>query len=142
MDYVVTGTATGGGVDYTLADATATISAGATTTTIPVIVVNDALYENNETIIVTGRSPSNATLGSDDVHTYTITNVSGNDDKPTIDFNATAASYAEGSGTPTATVDLSAAAGLSSSINYTVAAGSPAAREVALIILLLMVQQQ
>ena len=29
-------------------------------------------------------NPSNATLGSDSVHTYTITD---NDDAPTIDFN-------------------------------------------------------
>ena len=93
VSYAVTGTATGSGTDYTLANGTLTISAGSTAGTITIAsIVNDALDEANETVIVTLSSPSNATLGSDSVHTYTITD---NDNTPTIDFNATSSSGAE-----------------------------------------------
>ena len=81
VDYVVTGTATGGGVDYTLANGTATISAGSTTTNISPVIVDDALDENDETIIVTISNPANATLGSNTVHTHTIED---DDASPTI----------------------------------------------------------
>ena len=74
VNYAVTGTATGSGADYTLSSGTATINAGETTGTITIgSIVNDSINEANETVIVTLSSPSNATLGSDDVHTYTIT---------------------------------------------------------------------
>ena len=47
-------------------------------------IVDDSLDEDNETVIVTLSNPSNATLGSDSVHTYTITD---NDNTPVVDFN-------------------------------------------------------
>ena len=73
VDYAVTGTATGSGTDYTLANGTLTIIAGSTSGTITIAsIVNDSLDEANETVIVTLSSPSNATLGTDSVHTYTI----------------------------------------------------------------------
>jgi hypothetical protein len=74
VDYAVTGgTATGGGVDYTLAAGTATVTAGGTTTTIPITIVDDGTVEVGETIQITLSNPSNASLGSNTVHTYTIT---------------------------------------------------------------------
>ena len=77
VNYAVTGTASGSGTDYTLADGTLTITAGNTTGTITIAsIVDDAITEGNETVIVTLSSPSGATLGSDDAHTYTITAVS------------------------------------------------------------------
>ena len=80
VDYAVTGTATGSGTDYTLANGTLTISAGSTSGTITIAgIVNDSLDEANETVIVTLSNPSNASLGSDSVHTYTITD---NDSTP------------------------------------------------------------
>ena len=70
VDYAVTGTATGSGTDYTLANGTLTISAGSSSGTITIAsIVNDSLDEPNETVIVTLSNPSNATLGSDRVHT-------------------------------------------------------------------------
>ena len=73
LNYAVTGTATGSGADYTLANGTLTINAGTTSGTITIAgIVDDDLDEANETVIVTLSSPSNATLGSDDAHTYTI----------------------------------------------------------------------
>lgn len=74
VDYAVTGgTATGSGTDYTLAAGTATITAGNTTTNIPVTIVNDDLDESDETIIVTLSNPVSSNLGSNTIHTYTIT---------------------------------------------------------------------
>ncbi|OGZ18319.1 MAG: hypothetical protein A2Z68_00265 [Candidatus Nealsonbacteria bacterium RBG_13_38_11] len=116
VDYALTGTATGGGVDYTkTATGTATITAGNTTTTIDIIIVNDTLDENDETIILTLSNPANSTLGANTVHTYTITD---NDTAPTIHFTAATSSAAENV-TP-ASVELvsSAASGLTVSVDY------------------------
>ena len=70
-----------------------TISAGSTSATITIAsIVDDSLDEANETVIVTLSNPSNATLGSDDAHTYTITD---NDNAPVVDFNTTSSNGAE-----------------------------------------------
>ena len=118
VDYAVTGTATGSGTDYTLANGTLTISAGATSGTITIAsIVDDALDEVNETVIVTLSNPSNATLGSDSVHTYTITD---NDNTPVVDFNATSSNGAESTSSKALTVDLSAASGQDVTVDYAV----------------------
>ena len=114
----MTGTATGSGTDYTLANGTLTISAGATSGTITIAsIVNDSLDEDNETVILTLSSPSNATLGSDSVHTYTIFD---NDDAPVVDFNSTSSNGAESTSSKAVTVDLSAASAKDVTVNYAV----------------------
>jgi len=118
VDYAVTGTATGSGTDYTLANGTLTISAGATSGTISIAgIVNDSLDEENETVVLTLASPSNATLGSDSVHTYTIAD---NDDSPVVDFNTTSSSGAESTSSKAITVDLSAVSAKTATVNYAV----------------------
>ncbi len=73
VDYTVTGTATGSGTDYTLANGTLTITKGSTTNNITIAsIVDDALSEADERVIVTLSNPMNATLGINKVHTYTI----------------------------------------------------------------------
>ena len=72
VDYTLTGTATGSETDYILTNGTATISSGTTTNITPTI-IDDDLDEIDETIILTLSSPVNAILGSNTVHTYTIT---------------------------------------------------------------------
>ena len=115
---LVTGTATGSGTDYTLANGTLTINAGNTTGTITIAsIVNDSLDEANETVIVTLSNPSNATLGSDSVHTYTITD---NDNAPVVDFNSTSSNGAESVSSKALTVDLSAASGQNVTVDYAV----------------------
>ena len=115
--YAVTGTATGG-TDYTLANGTLTINAGDTSKDITIAsIVNDSLDEANETVIITLSSPSGATLGSDNVHTYTITD---NDDLPVVDFNSTTSSGAESVSSKAITVDLSAASGRDVTVDYAV----------------------
>ncbi len=118
VDYAVTGTATGSGTDFTLANGTLTINAGETSGTITIAsIVNDSLDEANETVIVTLSNPGNATLGSDDAHTYTITD---NDNAPVVDFNATSSSQAESVSSKALTVDLSSASGQDVTVDYAI----------------------
>ena len=118
VDYAVTGTATGSGTDYTLANDTLTISAGDTTGTITIgSIVDDLLDEADETVVVTLSNPSNATLGSNQVHTYTI---SDNDSTPVVDFELTSSSGPESVSTKDVKVNLSAASGQDVTIDYAV----------------------
>ncbi|MCE7996953.1 MAG: T9SS type A sorting domain-containing protein [Roseivirga sp.] len=75
VDYTVTGTATGSGTDYTLADGTLTFLAGTTSKNITIAsIIDDAIVETDETVIVTLSNPTNAALITNSiVHTYTIT---------------------------------------------------------------------
>ena len=73
VNYTVTGTATGGGTDYTLVDGSVTISASDNTADITIAsIVDDDLAEGDETVVITLSGPTNATLGTNTVHTYTI----------------------------------------------------------------------
>ncbi len=73
VDYTVAdGTATGGTVDYELANGTATISAGDAVTFVNPVIIDDSDIENGETFTLTLSSPSGATLGSNTIHTFTI----------------------------------------------------------------------
>ena len=62
-------------------------------------------------------NPSNATLGSDDAHTYTITD---NDSAPVVDFEATTSSQLESISTKAITVDLSTISAQNVTVNYAV----------------------
>jgi len=116
VDYTVTGTATG--ADYTLADGTLTMTAGDVSGNITIAsIVNDLLDENNETVIVTLSSPTNATLGTNTVHTYTIND---NDATPSIEFNATSSNGSEALASANLQVDLSAPSGRVVTVDYTV----------------------
>ena len=118
INYAITGTATGSGTDFTLANGTATVTAGSTSTTITIAgIVDDSLDEANETVIVTLSNPSNANPGSTLVHTYTIED---NDSAPVVDFNSTSSSGAESTSSKALTVDLSAASGQNVTVNYAV----------------------
>jgi hypothetical protein len=72
VDYIVSGTASGGGTDYTLANGTLTINALSGENTIDITIVDDLLGEPDETVIVTLINPVNATLGASTVYTYVI----------------------------------------------------------------------
>jgi hypothetical protein len=116
VDYSVTGgTATGGGVDFTLASGTATVAINTTTIALNFTVNNDALYEANETMIITLTNPINSNLGTNIVYTYTINN---NDPAPTIQFNLTSSSGTEATTPVSFQVNLSAASGLATTVTY------------------------
>ena len=118
VNYTVSGTATGSGTDFTLSNGTITINAGETSGTITITnIVDDSLKELSETVIVTLSSPSNATLGSDSVHTYTIND---NDTPPVVDFKTSSSNGDESISSKAITVDLSAPSGQNVTVNYTV----------------------
>jgi Calx-beta domain/Domain of unknown function DUF11 len=79
--YTVTGTATSG-ADYTALSGSVTILAGATTATITIPVIDDAIAEGSETVVVTLTSVSSglATLGA----TLTATNTIADNDSATV----------------------------------------------------------
>ncbi|HUW82308.1 MAG TPA: Calx-beta domain-containing protein, partial [Phycisphaerae bacterium] len=122
VDYAVTGgTATGGGVDYTLAAGTLTFDPNDINKTIDIAVVNDGLVEADETIEVTLSNPTNATLGVNTVHTYTIND---NDVYPTVEFDLTASSGDESVATVNLSVSLSAAYDEAVTVDFAVTGGT------------------
>lgn len=79
VDYaVVGGTATGGGIDYTLPAGRLVFGPGQTTAIITIPIVNDTTFEPDETIVVKLSNPVNAFLGAQTSATYVIVN----DDAP------------------------------------------------------------
>ncbi len=119
VDYAITGTATGGGVDYTLSAGTVTLTAGNNTTeNIPITIINDELYENQETVILTISNPTNSTLGTQLTHTYYITN---DDSQPSIGFSATSSNESESNTNVDITILLDPISGLASTVDYAIA---------------------
>ena len=132
VNYAVTGTATGNGTDYTLASGTLTFNPADVQKTITIAsIVDDAILESNETVIVTLSNPSNANLGTNTAHTYTITDndaaavtladVSGVENGGAITLTATLDNAVQGG----FTVDVSSADGTATTADsdYTALAG-------------------
>ncbi|WP_279387970.1 choice-of-anchor U domain-containing protein [Thiobaca trueperi] len=118
------GTATGSGTDYTLSSTTITITAGNTTGTATLSAVQDALDEDDETVIldITGVSGGGgATESGSQQQTITIT-----DDDPTPSLSIADVSQAEGNSDTymTFTVTLSAASGKTVTVNYATSDGT------------------
>src|SRR5206468_1693240 len=109
VDYAVNGgTATGGGVDYTLASGTLSFAPGVTNQNIALAVVNDALNQLNETVLVPLTNPTNTTLGAIVTHTYTIID---DDPPPTVTLSLSGSPIAEAGGVATVTATLSGPSG-------------------------------
>jgi hypothetical protein len=124
VNYAVTGgTATGGGTDYTLASGMLTFNPGDTSENISLTVNNDALDEDDETVVVDLSSPDNATLGAPASHTYTIQD---NDAPPTVQFALSSSDGAESVTPVDLEVTLSAASGKIVTVNYVVSGSSTA----------------
>ncbi len=120
VPYVISGTATeGGGNDFSISPNPVIISAGNLTSAITVIINDDADVEVDETVIVTMGTPVNATKGSPDVHTLTITD-NDNPGLPTVAFTSDSQSIDEGSGTTTVTLELSETSGSDVSVPYSI----------------------
>ncbi len=116
------GTATGGGVDYTLASGTLTFGAGETAKTFTVAIVNDALVEPDETVNLELFNPGPG-VGLGPLNTATLT--IHDNDGPTFTFGAATYTVAEGA---TASVTVLRANGLGSqvTVGYQVQAASTA----------------
>ncbi len=117
VPFTLSGDATlGASEDYTITSSPVTIDAGETTQTITITINDDDLYENDEDVVVTMGTPTNATRGTTYIHTAIIEN---NDSQPTVYFSAENQSHAEDVGTMTVTAQLSGESGLEVSVPFT-----------------------
>jgi hypothetical protein len=124
VSYAVTGGNATAGSDYTGGSGTLNFAAGATSATFNVAIVNDAVYEGNETIVLSLSNPVNATLGTPATTAVTIID---NDAPPTLQFSSAAVSVMENAGTATITVSLAGSTSRSAAVNYTVTGGNATA---------------
>ena len=98
------GTATGGGTDYTLASNTITIVAGQTTANTTVTAVEDLIDEPDETVIIDIDQVNNAVEAGTQQKTITVLD---NDDPPSVTLSVNNATIAEAAGSSTVTATLS-----------------------------------
>ncbi len=98
FDFEISGTATGGGVDYHYPiSGTRTFIAPQISMSITIAIEDDALYEGNENFSITLSNPQEATI--DDPNSTHFVIISDNADKPTIDFATAAQTSFEGTST-------------------------------------------
>jgi hypothetical protein len=121
IDYSVTGGTATNGTDYTLPSGTLTFAPGEDTKTIPLSITPDAIYEDNETVIISLSNPGLLTLGAITSHTYTITN---DDAAPVVAFNATTSNGSEATTTVNIPVTLTGGTALTATVNYSVTGGT------------------
>jgi hypothetical protein len=113
------GTAAGGGTDYTLSNSTITIAAGQTTGTATITAVQDALDEANETVIVDIASVSGGGGANENGTQQLTTTITDDDAAPTVSIaNVSQAEGNSGTSTMTFTATLSAASGITVTVNY------------------------
>ena len=105
VDVATSGTATAGS-DFTAPAATLTIPAGQTSATVDIALLDDAIAEGPETIILTISAPVAGNLGATTVHTVTLDDDEGT---PTVNFANTASAVLESAGTASIEVTLSPA---------------------------------
>jgi hypothetical protein len=114
------GTATAG-TDYTAISGTLTFAPGETTKTIIVPIVDDLIYEGDETFYLYLDTPTNATI-SDDQGMGTIVD---NDELPTLSINDV--TVIENGGIANFTVSLSSPSSFPVTVNYSTADGTATA---------------
>ena len=120
--YAVTGgTATSGGVDYTLTDGTLTFAPNETTKTLSVPIVDDLLFESDETILISLFNPQNAAQREPSQHTLTITE---NDARPSVAFETATAEGSENAGIAHLNVVLSNPSSETITVAYAAAGGT------------------
>jgi 5-hydroxyisourate hydrolase-like protein (transthyretin family) len=120
IPYSVTGTATDP-ADFTINTSPLVIPAGQSSGTITISVVDDQLVEDDETMILTLGTPTNAALGVSSVDTLTIRD---NDFIPTVSFSVASQNANEADGTALLTVNLSAASQSNVTIPFSVLGGT------------------
>ena len=127
VTYAIAGTATNGGTDYTTLSGTVTVLAGATTATIDVTgIIDDALVEGTETIIVTltGTDNVDVTLAAGPADTATVNILDNNTAEVSIaaTTNANEAGPVDGQFTVTQTTTSTS----DTVVTYTVAGSATA----------------
>lgn len=106
--------------DYTSASGTKTFSAGQTSQTVSITIIDDALDEDDESMRLTISSPSGASLGT---ATQTIT-ITDNDPLPNLTIAADTQTVSEAAGNAVVTVALSAASGRTVTAQYSTGFGT------------------
>jgi hypothetical protein len=114
--FTLSGTATQGS-DYTITTSPITIPIGSTSAVITVNIIDDSLYEENETLLITLLKPANAEVGSPSVHTITILE---NDPQPTVSFTEASQRVIENAGSAAITARLSGLSSRNVTTPYTV----------------------
>jgi hypothetical protein len=122
VTYEVTGgTAAGGGGDYTFTPGTLTFSPGNTSQNVPITIEQDAVDEDNETVVLALSAPVNAALGTNQGHTLTILD---DDPLPVVRFTSGSSSGAESVGLVTLDVVLAPASARTVTVNYSATGGT------------------
>ncbi len=111
----VTGTATG--ADYTVTPNPLVIPMGDAAGQFSISLVGDALYENDETVVLTFGTPVGADLGTQTDHTFTIAN---DDAVPTVQFTSFRDVVDEIDGGFSVRLALDAVSGLPVTVPFTV----------------------
>lgn len=111
------GSATGGGVDYSLAASPLVITGGNNQGNIVLTINNDLIDELNETLTIALGAPTGGVLGATSQSTITITD---DDPTPTVQFSLTSQTASEAAGTATAFVTLSGPSSQAISVPFTV----------------------
>ncbi len=121
VNYSVTGTA-GSGADFTALSGSVTILAGSTSALIDVATIDNAILEDNETVIVTltGTDDSDVTVSTaPGANTATVT--IADNDTATVSITANDSTAAEPANDGQFTVTMSATSDKDTVINYSVA---------------------
>ncbi len=121
VDFAVTGGTAVDPDDFTIAVSPLTFDPGVTQQDIVITVVDDGWVEADETVEVTLSNPTNATLGANTVHTYTIND---NDVYPTVAFDLTSSSGDESVTPVSLSVSLSASYVETVTVDFAVTGGT------------------
>ena len=118
--YTVTSTNAIDNTDYILANGMVTFTPGVKMMPLTLDVLDDALDEDDESVVVTLTSSTNSLVDNlADKHTHVILDTLV-DPPPTVQFGALTSTQAEGDGAVTIAVTLSAASGRTIQVPYTV----------------------
>jgi len=127
VDYAVTGGTATAGVDYVLEDGTLSFEAGQRRRSIEIVVIDDGVAEDDETIELTLSNPTGAdvTLGVNTQHTYTIVDMT-----PSVSFDEAQSQVHENASPANISVSLSNALTHTVTVDYAVTTSGTATRGV------------
>jgi len=127
VDYATSGGTATPGSDYGPLGGKLTFDPGVTSRTLTVSIVDDSVDEPDETVVLALSSPANAQLGAIYQAVLTIVDNDLPAPPPDVRFSAPTYSVAEGAGSATITVLLSAPSSRTVTVDYVTGAGSASA---------------
>ncbi|MCU7852791.1 MAG: thrombospondin type 3 repeat-containing protein, partial [Candidatus Thiodiazotropha sp. (ex Monitilora ramsayi)] len=127
VDYASSDGTANAGSDYTASSGTLNFADGQTSATFPLPIIDDSVYEGDETVNLTLSNPVNASLGS---ITSAVLTIEENDPVPpsgTLQFSQAGYTVAENGGTAVITVSRSGGSTGAVSVSYATSDGSATA---------------